>query len=164
MALKNRPYVNGNTVLKPRIDVAPERIDEDLRKLKKSRQDFMKRNAMRNNKMKMGIISTLLFIGIFSSVTVFRSAQVYNLQKEFVSIQTETRNVSRENEALRAELIKAGALGDIVTRSSSLDLVEADNAQALVVNLDRENFMPEETVAESRTIMDVLFSFLSFMA
>lgn len=164
MALKNRPYVNGNTVLKPRIDVVPERIDEDLKKLKKSRQDFMKRNAMRNNKMKMGIISTLLFIGIFSFVTVFRSAQVYNLQKEFVSIQTETRNVSRENEALRAELIKAGALGDIVTRSSSLDLVQADSAQALVVNLDKDNFMPEETVAESRTIMDVLFSFLSFMA
>lgn len=164
MALKNRPYVAGNTVLKPRIDVVPVRIDEDLRKLKKSRQDFMKRNAMRNNKMKMGIISTLLFLGIFSSVTVFRSAQVYNLQKEFVGLQTETRQVMKENEALRAELIKSGALEDIVTRSSALELVEADNALALVVNLDKENFMPEETVAESRTIIEVLFSFLSFMA
>lgn len=164
MALKNRPYVAGNTVLKPRIDVVPVRIEEDLRKLKKSRQDYMKRNAMRNNKMKMGIISTLLFIGIFSSVTVFRSAQVYNLQKEFVGLQTETRQVMKENEALRAELIKSGALEDIVTRSSALELVEADNAFALVVNLDKENFKPEETVAESRTIIEVLFSFLNFMA
>ncbi|MBW8384370.1 MAG: hypothetical protein K0M69_17850, partial [Youngiibacter sp.] len=109
MALKNRSYISGNTVLKPKVQTEPGRIDKDLQKLEKSRREFNRRNAVRANRVKRGILTTIAIIGILSFITIFRSAMVYNLQMEYVNLQNETRQVQKQNEALKAELIKASA-------------------------------------------------------
>jgi cell division protein FtsL len=160
MALKNRSYISGNTVLKPKVQTEPGRIDKDLQKLEKSRREFNRRNAVRANRVKRGILTTIAIIGILSFITIFRSAMVYNLQMEYVNLQNETRQVQKQNEALKAELIKASALDGIVTGSASLALVSEDTSKALVVDLSHDNFLPEETVMPEPGFLEKIMAFL----
>jgi cell division protein FtsL len=160
MALRNRSYISGNTVLKPKVQTEPGRIDKDLQKLEKSRRDFNRRNAIRANRVKRGVLTTIAIIGILSFITIFRSAMVYSLQMDYVSLQNETRQVQKQNEALKAELLKASAIDGIVTGSESLALVSEDTSKALVVDLSHENFLTEETVTPEPGFLEKIMAFL----
>lgn len=161
MALPNRVQY-FSTAPNPDVSREQRRLqEEEARKLEKSRQEFQRRNAARNNKLKMSAVFTIFFVAFSLFVTIFRSGIIYNKQNDYVRMQNETRITVKNNEALKAELIKASSIGDIAEKSAVLALVESDRESYLEIDLSRNNFLEEEPVAEKANFTDKIFSMLN---
>lgn len=161
MALPNRvQYMN--TAPSPEIIIEKRRAqEEERRKLERSRQEFAKKNAVRNNKRKMSAALTIFFIATGLFFTIFRSGMIYNMQNEYVQLQNETRTTLKNNEALQAEMIKASSIGEIAEKSLELELVSVDNENLIAVDLSKNNFAEEEMVVENPKFAEKIFSMLN---
>jgi cell division protein FtsL len=161
MALPNRvQYLN--TAPNPEIIREKRRAQEDeTRRLEKSRHEFTKKNAVRNNKRKMSAALTILFIATGLFLTIFRSGVIYNMQNEYVQLQNETRTTMKNNEALQAEIIKASSIGEIAEKSLELELVSVDKESTLVVDLSKNNFSEDEAVVVKPKFAEKIFSMLN---
>ncbi|HSL86278.1 MAG TPA: hypothetical protein VK861_05050 [Bacteroidales bacterium] len=135
--------------------------EEELRKLEQSRQDFKRKNAARNNKMRMSATLTIFFMAASLFVTIYRSGMIYDMQNEYVQMQTETRMTERSNEALKAKLIKASSIGDIAEKSIELELVSVDRESFIEVDLTKDNFAEIESVTAEPKFTDKIFSMLN---
>jgi len=87
MALPNRvQYLS--TAPNPEIRREKQREqEEERRRLEKSKKEFHRKNAARNNKMKMSAALTIFFMATGLFVTIFRSGMIYNMQNEYVQMQ-----------------------------------------------------------------------------
>ena len=161
MALPNRvQYLD--TVANPEITRENRRAqEEENRRLEKSRQEFARKTAVRNNSMKMSAVLTILFMATALFVTIFRSGMIYNMQKEYVELQNETRLTLKNNEALQAEIIKASSIGEIAEKSIALELVSVGQDSAIAADLSRNNFMEDEPEMEQPKFTDKVFSLLN---
>lgn len=161
MALPNRvQYLD--TVANPEITRENRRAqEEENRRLEKSRQEFARKTAVRNNSMKMSAVLTILFMATALFVTIFRSGMIYNMQKEYVELQNETRLTMKNNEALQAEIIKASSIGEIAEKSIALELVSVGQDSAIAADLSRNNFMEDEPEMEQPKFTDKVFSLLN---
>ena len=161
MALPNRvQYLD--TVANPEITRENRRAqEEENRRLEKSRQEFARKTAVRNNSMKMSAVLTILFMATALFVTIFRSGMIYNMQKEYVELQNETRLTMKNNEALQAEIIKASSIGEIAEKSIALELVSVGQDSAIAADLSRNNFMEDEPEMEQPKFSDKVFSMLN---
>ena len=161
MALPNRvQYLD--TVANPEITRENRRAqEEENRRLEKSRQEFAKKTAARNNRMKMSAVLTIFFMATALFVTIFRSGMIYNMQKEYVELQNETRLTMKNNEALQAEIIKASSIGEIAEKSIALELVSVGQESAIAADLSRNNFMEDEPLVEQPKFTDKVFSMLN---
>jgi cell division protein FtsL len=161
MALPNRvQYLS--TAPNPEVSREQRRLqEEESRKLEKSRHEFQRRNAARNNQLRMSAVITIFFMASSLFVTIYRSGIIYNMQNEYVRMQNDTRATYKNNEALKAELIKASSIGDIAEKSIALELVESDREKSLVIDLSKNNFLEEEPVVEQLSFTDKIFSMLN---
>ena len=161
MALPNRvQYMNA--VPNPEITREKRRAqEEEKRRLEKSRQEFAKKNATRNNKMRMSAVLTIFFMATGLFVTIFRSGMIYNMQNEYVQLQNETRMTMKNNEALQAEIIKASSIGEIAEKSIELELVSVGQESAITADLSKNNFIEDEPVVEQPKFTDKIFSMLN---
>ena len=161
MALPNRvQYMN--TAPNPEIVREKRRAqEEETRRLEKSRLEFTKKNAVRNNKRKMSAALTILFVATGLFFTIFRSCMIYNMQNEYVQLQNETRITLKNNEALQADIIKASSIGEIAEKSLELELVSVDKESIIAVDLSKNNFTEDETVVESPKFTEKIFSMLN---
>ncbi len=161
MALPNRvQYMN--TAPNPEIVREKRRAqEEETRRLEKSRLEFTKKNAVRNNKRKMSAALTILFVATGLFFTIFRSGMIYNMQNEYVQLQNETRITLKNNEALQADIIKASSIGEIAEKSLELELVSVDKESTIAVDLSKNNFAEDETVVESPKFTEKIFSMLN---
>ena len=162
MALPNRVQYY------PGVEKSPEIHQEELRKqreeskrLEKSKQEFNRRNALRNNRMKMSVVLTIFFIAAVSLVTIYRSSVIYSLQNQYVTLQSETKSLGKGNEALKAELIMASSISEIMKKSEVLALVEPAKDSYLMVDLSRNNFTEEELVVNETNFSEKILSMLS---
>jgi cell division protein FtsL len=161
MALPNRvQYMN--TAPNPEIIRDKRRAqEEETRRLEKSRQEFAKKNAIRNNKMRMSAILTIFFMATGLFITIFRSGMIYNMQNEYVQLQSETRTTLKNNEALQAEIIKASSIGEIAQKSLELELVSVDKESRIVADLSKNNFIVDEPLVGRPKFADRIFSMLN---
>jgi cell division protein FtsL len=161
MALPNRvQYMN--TAPNPEITREKRKSqEEETRRLEKSRQEFAKKNAVRNNKRKMSAALTIFFIATGLFFTIFRSGMIYNMQNEYVQLQNETRTTLKNNEALQAEIIKASSIGEIAEKSLEMELVSADKGSLIAADLSKNNFIEDEPVVESPKFAEKIFSMLN---
>ena len=161
MALPNRiQYMNAAP--NPEINIERRRAqEEERRRLERSRQEFAKKNAARNNKMRMSAVLTIFFMVTGLFVTIFRSGMIYDMQDEYVKLQNETRITMKMNEALQAEIIKASSIGEIAEKSLELELVSAGQDSAITADLSKNNFIEEEPVVEEPRFADKIFSMLN---
>lgn len=160
MALQNKGYINGTSVVKPQIVADPNRVEQDLEKLKKSKQEHVRRNAMRNNKVRSGVVVMIVFMAALAFLTVYRGASIYLLQKQYVDLRQETQLLAGENEALRADIIKLSSIQDMVQRSEELHLVEAPTAYGIHVDLSRNYFAEAQVEPVERPFAEEIMSFI----
>lgn len=149
------------TSLAPRPEVDHERRqknEEERQAYQRSRQEFHKETAARNNKLKRQAVMMIMVIALGLFGTIVRSVLVYSAQNEFVALQNETREVVKSNEALRANLIKASAIGELKEQSVALNLMENEQGLSLTVDLSVNHFREEEIVEKPTKLMDRLFS------
>ena len=162
MALPNRVEYFPGAERNPKIDQEQlTRQREEQKKLERSRQELNRRNALRNNRMKMSVVMTIFFIAAVSFVTIYRSSVIYSLQNEYVTMQKDTRTLGKANEALKAELIKASSINAIVEKSESLALVEPAKDSYLMVDLSKNNFKEDEPVVEKPNLSEKILSALT---
>lgn len=109
----------------------------------------------------MSAVITIFFMASSLFVTIYRSGIIYNMQNEYVRMQNDTRATYKNNEALKAELIKASSIGDIAEKSIALELVESDREKSLEIDLSKNNFLEEEPVVEQLSFTDKIFSMLN---
>lgn len=162
MALPNRVEYFPGAERNPKIDQEQlNRQREEQKKLERSRQELNRRNALRNNRMKMSVVMTIFFIAAVSFVTIYRSSVIYSLQNQYVTMQKDTRTLGKANEALKAELIKASSINTIVEKSQSLALVEPAKDSYLMVDLSKNNFKEDEPVVEKPNLSEKILSALT---
>lgn len=162
MALPNRVEYFPGAERNPKIDQEQlNRQREEQKKLERSRQELNRRNALRNNRMKMSVVMTIFFIAAVSFVTIYRSSVIYSLQNQYVTMQKDTRTLGKANEALKAELIKASSINAIVEKSESLALVEPAKDSYLMVDLSKNNFKEDEPVVEKPNLSEKILSALT---
>ncbi|MGB4590158.1 MAG: hypothetical protein WBI17_13160 [Clostridiaceae bacterium] len=162
MALPNRIQYFPGAERNPKIDQEElNRQREQSKKLEKSRQELNRRNALRNNQMKMSVVMTIFFIASVLFVTIYRTSVIYSLQNDYVSMQKDTNTLGKANEALKAELIKASSINAIVEKSEELALVEPAKDSFLMVDLSRNNFKDDEPVAEEPNLSEKILSALT---
>ena len=162
MALPNRVEYFPGAERNPKIDQEQlTRQREEQKKLERSRQELNRRNALRNNRMKMSVVMTIFFIAAVSFVTIYRSSVIYSLQNQYVTMQKDTRTLGKANEALKAELIKASSINAIVEKSESLALVEPAKDSYLMVDLSKNNFKEDEPVVEKPNLSEKILSALT---
>lgn len=161
MALPNRVQYMS-TAPNPEIIIEKRRAqEEETRRLEKSRLEFTKKNAVRNNKRKMSAALTILFVATGLFLTIFRSGMIYNMQNEYVQLQNETRTTLKNNEALQADIIKASSIGEIAEKSLELELVSVDKEIIIAVDLSKNNFTEDEPVVERPKFAEKIFSMLN---
>ncbi len=144
----------------PQHEVEQERrhkMAEERQTLERSKRSFNKENALRNNKIKLQTVILILFIASGLFVTIFRTGTVYMAQKEYVAMQTETREVLRANEALKANLIKGSAIGELEEKALALSLTE-NGENPLKIDLSLNHFGDEEIVEKSKPLLERFFS------
>ena len=149
------------TSLAPRPEVDHERRqknEEERQAYQRSRQKFHKETAARNNKLKRQAVMMIMFISLSLFGTMVRSVFVYSAQNEFVALQNQTREVAKSNEALRANLIKASAIGELKEQSIVLNLMENEQGLSLTVDLSVNHFGEEEMVKKPANLIERLFS------
>lgn len=161
MALPNRvQYLS--TAPNPEIRREKQREqEEERRRLEKSKQDFHKKNAARNNQIKIKAALTIFFMAGSLFVTIFRSGMIYNMQNEYVQMQNDTRATVKINEALKAKLIQASSIGDIAEKSVALELVSVDKSDYLEIDLTKNNFIEPEAASAEPKFTDKIFSMLN---
>ncbi len=160
MALPDK-FLATSPAPRPEVDIERRRkMAEERQALERSKRTFHKENAVRNNKIKIQTVMMILIIASGLFVTIFRSGAVYSAQKEYVTMQNETREVLKSNEALKANLIKASAIGELKEKSLALNLVE-NGGETLTVDLTVNHFGEEEMVAISTPLMERLFSLMN---
>ena len=161
MALPNRiQYMN--TAPNPEITREKRKAqEEESRRLNKSRQEFVKKNATRNNKMKKSAVIAIALVAACLFLTLYRSGMIYNMQNEYVQLQTETRITTKNNEALMAEIIKASSIGEIAEKSLELELVSVDKESRIVADLSKNNFIEDEPVVVNPGFTEKIFSMIN---
>ncbi len=159
MALPDK-YLGTSPFTRPEIDTERRQKREEEQARERSKRTFHKENALRNNKMKIQTMMVILFIASGLFATIFGSCTVYSAQKEYVTMQNETREVLKNNEALKANLIKASAIGELKEKSLALNLVE-QGGQVLTVDLTLDHFGEEEIIVKAAPLMERLFSLMN---
>ena len=162
MALPNRVQYYPGAERNPKIDQEElNRQREESKKLEKSRNELNRRNALRNNRMKMSVVMTIFFIAAVSFVTIYRTSVIYSLQNEYVTMQKDTKSLGKTNEALKAELIKASSINAIVEKSKELALVEPAKDSFLMVDLSKDNFKEDGPVVTEPNFSEKILSALT---
>lgn len=161
MALPDK-FLGTSLAPRPEVDYEKKRKNtEEHRVLQESKRKYHKENAARNNKIKIQTMMLILFMASALFVTIFRTGLVYSAQNQFVTLQSETREMVKSNESLQANLIKASAIGELKEKSEVLNL--AENIQGLAITVDLSvNHFGEEVLTEQPTrLLERLFSFVN---
>lgn len=161
MALPDK-FLGTSLAPRPEVDYEKRRKNADERRvLEESKRKYQKENAARNNKIKLKTVLLILCIASALFVTIFRSGLVYLAQNQFVTLQSETREMTKSNEALQANLIKASAIGELKEKAEILNLAESIQGLGLTVDLSVNHFGEEEIIDQPTKILDRLFSFIN---
>jgi cell division protein FtsB len=158
MALPDK-YLATSPAPRPEVEIERrQKMAEERQAYEQSKRKFHKENAVRNNKLKRETVLLILVVGFMLFGTIYRSGMVYSVQNDYVSLQNETRDISKSNEAMKASLIKASAIGELNEKSILLNLENNGQGTVITVDLSINHFGEEEIVEQPIKLMDRLFS------
>lgn len=152
--VKNREYIIGSAVPQT---VVPERKPDTQYKMreKEHRQKVLKRQ----NKVKLKTLSCILGVAILFGTSLARSSNLYEAQKGYNTLVAETRVLHKDNEGLRAKIIKLSAIDNVVAEAKAMNLVQLGQAEHIEADLNRNNFEEEvDTLPENKSIIEKMFS------
>lgn len=161
MALNDKKYLQDNTIVNPEIFESPKRSREEIKKLQESKENYRRQNIRRNNKVRVNTILTLCFVAIICFFTIYRSSMIFSMQNEYLEMQSETKALKNENEALRSQMINASSLNEMISASEELDLVQLNKNEYLTLDLNKNNFKDIEEKIEEDNFIDKAMSFLT---
>lgn len=162
MALPNRIH-SMNTVPNPSVEREERRRrQEEQEKLKHSRELYRMKTAAQNNKVRKRVVGTILLMATLVLATLWRSAAIYTLQNEYVTIQGSIRETHRQNEDLRGKIIKASAIGEVAMQSLDLDLIVVDQGMAIHTDLSKNHFEELEVQVQKESLTDKILSIIPF--
>lgn len=160
MALPRVQY--GSTVLNPGYAQEDPRIQrQEEKRERETQKEYTRRTAMRNNKIRKSVMMTILFMAVASFITIYRGGMIYSMQNQYVSMQSETKTLNKENEDLRAQLIKASSINDIVAKSQAMALVSVSQDSVIRVDLSKNNFKSEESVTAKASLPQKILAYLN---
>lgn len=138
MAILNNNYgVNGNTVLVP--NRRKEYDEEQARKLRKSKEEHIRRKALAKNKIKAKIMLAIV-IGFFIGVSmIYRYSAIYTLGNKLQAAQLDAQNMQKNNENLELQLAKFNNLQNLQQKANALQMVQPDKNSAVYVDLNKQS-------------------------
>jgi len=147
IVVNENSVIRGNTVLKPGYnpyeDNQFEREEERKRKLKQNKQ----RNRRVNRKVK--VLRNIVVTFIVGLTLVGRYCIIYDMQREFNSVESSINVINKENENLKVDLVKYNNLQLIEeTATNKLKMVKPDKSGAVYTNLSKEVIQSREKKKE----------------
>ncbi|MFB0918837.1 MAG: hypothetical protein QMB63_07210 [Clostridiaceae bacterium] len=92
-------------------------------------------------------------------IVLLQSVSIYSTQKKLTDLDTEIYTMTRENESLKVQIIKATNLNAAKEGAKSKEYVLRSDVEGMKVDLNYNNFRTETTTAvENRNIIDKLFA------
>lgn len=141
MVVKEFDYVNGNTALNPKRKVNDPQRDkqyEDLKKSKIDRDRRLKERQKRNRRAATQVIVMLFVLGI---ATIWRDVKVYTVQAQLTQINSDIKEISAENESLKADILKSSSLDTIKnTAESKLGMIIPGDGDVLRTSSNENYF------------------------
>lgn len=162
MALPERvPYIHA--VPNPSVEREQKRREvEEKRKLQRSREQYQKKTAVRNNAMKRSVGRSIFFMAVLLAFVLFRSSMVYNLQNQYVGMQNQIRETEKMNEDLRSKIIKASSINEIAEKSKELDLQTVNREDYIEVDFSMNHFSEGAAVTEEKSLSEQILSLIPF--
>lgn len=126
-----------------------QRERESKRKKEESRKKYIQKlkvEAKRKKKIKIETMFTIIFVAATMAGLLTRSAEVFQIQNRYNTIVNETKITHKENEALRANIMKKDNIVMLMEKAKTLPLVHISDDNSLIVDLSKNNFsdIPDE--------------------
>lgn len=160
-------YLDGNTVLKPEIEL-PERGNDEYKELEKLKKESRKKEREKRIKSKTNTLKKITAIFVLGFILVYRAAIINDMQKNLNGMKGSIRSVVSENDALNIQLIKSHNLESIQSAATDkLKMQKPDKSLAIYTDLTK-NFIKNEVKQPQKKfstniIRDALDSIIDFM-
>ncbi|MDS0527298.1 hypothetical protein NNC19_16530 [Clostridium sp. SHJSY1] len=143
MIINEDGYVKGNTVIKPQ----RKRIESDKKREKQLERAKKQRNKRKFEELKnirKTAIQVASFIFIIGMLIVSRDIKVYNMQKDVTDLNSQIKNMTDQNEALKVDLLKVGTIDNIKSQAEQkLGMVVATKDNRIEVKIPN-NYLEDE--------------------
>ncbi len=135
-ALKERYDYNGNAVIVPKRE--REFDDEKLKKIKKERQEELRRKLNERNKARAKLILFIFACFIIGFSLLYRYCEIYTLQNNLVAAQLKENNIKRSNQDLQYSLAQNNNIGTLEQKAAALNMTLPDSNSVVYVNLNKK--------------------------
>lgn len=159
MVASNKNYsINGNAALMPKR--RPLEEDEELRQLRKSKEEHLRNKKHAQNKKKARVMLSIAFTFIVGVALVYRYSVIYTMQKNLISAQTDIDNLNKNNDDLHYQLAKYNNINYIQQKASDLHMVQPDKSTITTVNLNKHSVVKKDSanIKNSPSIIEIIES------
>lgn len=144
--MDNKNLVNGSMALAPKVKPYEPNKNDELEKLRKANREKQKRLAQARAKAKTQVMVMIVLILVVGTTMIGRYSAVYNLQKNLTKVKSDIHNLSKENENLKVELIKASNMQVVEnTAKTKLNMVTPDKSKVLYSTAITKDYFAENT-------------------
>lgn len=133
--------VNGNTVLAPQRQVINPAPNEKSQEAERKKKESLNRAKKEGRKEKLSILRNIAILFGIGVVLIGRYSAIYHMQKDLSNTRTTINRLSRENESLKVDLVKASNIQNVEEiATTKLHMIPADKNKAVYADLTKENF------------------------
>lgn len=162
LARREYDYIRGNTVLAPerkRRDVQkPDKKYKQIQRRKLNNKAIIEKKQRKNDrKYLLTIAGTIVILGF---MTISRDGEVYNMEKNLSSVNTQISQMEEENEALKVKILKFSSLDNVEKNAENkLFMFDPSKKDSVTVDFSQNYFKDiKPKTSESNTKEGGLFS------
>lgn len=108
----NEYKVFGNNAVVTERKIEKRELEKN-EKLEKAKKERRLRELTKQRQQKKNIMQIVALVFVFGIIIIGRNANIYSMQKQLVSINSEIKEVKSDNESLKIELLKVSSLENI---------------------------------------------------
>ena len=137
MVVKEYDYIKGNAALQPKRK-AKEREDKERLRRKKAKRNRKLAENRKYNRRALAQIALLIFV--MGTITIYREAKLFEMQRDIESITPETKTVNDEHEALNINLLKSSSIKSVRESAEKMGMVNATKENTVSLDLSKNYF------------------------
>lgn len=157
MVVKEYDYIKGNAALQPSRK-ENQREDKERIKRKKARKNKKLAETRKYNRKALAQIALLIFV--MGTITIFREAQLFKMQREIETITSETKSINDENEALNINLLKSSSIKSVREAAEKMGMVNVTKENTVSLDLSQNYFqgLDDKDAAKNKASQKGIFN------
>jgi cell division protein FtsL len=153
---------NGNTVLAP--EYLPSKKNEEYEKLRKARQESLKRNQQLRINKKLKVLLCISAVFILGIAMIYRYSVIYDMEKQVGKERSIESKLQIDNDNIKIQLAKYNDINKIEEFAiNKLHMVQPDKGAAIYMDLNKSNFKDSSKKVIKNEGNDILNKIKSFL-